>query len=34
MASAQSISDAGDILGEGQLPDGNTHNFLLIPNIH
>jgi probable HAF family extracellular repeat protein len=34
MASAQSINDAGDILGEGQLPDGSTHNFLLIPNTH
>jgi len=29
---ALSINDRGEILGEGLLPNGNAHNFLLIPN--
>jgi probable HAF family extracellular repeat protein len=34
MTAASSINDAGDIIGEGVLPNGNLHNFVLIPNHH
>ena len=30
---ALSINDRGEIIGEGVLPNGNVHNFLLIPNF-
>jgi len=30
---ALSINDRGEIIGEGVLPNGDVHNFLLIPNF-
>jgi len=32
LTSALTITDAGQIIGEGVLPNGNVHNFLLTPN--
>jgi uncharacterized membrane protein len=34
LTDAASINDRGDIIGEGQLPNGDERNFLLIPNNH
>ena len=34
LTDAISINDRGDIIGEGRLPNGDEHNFLLIPNNH
>jgi len=32
MTAASSINDVGDIIGEGVLPNGDRHDFVLIPN--
>lgn len=32
LAGGIAINDRGEIVGEGVLPNGNTHNFLLVPN--
>ncbi len=33
LTDALSINDRGEIIGEGVLPNGDAHNFLLIPNF-